>query len=201
MLCLALSVSPGPDSLLVIKLALERRVLGLAVAVGSAAGSIAWAALVAFGVARLLSENSIATAVLHVAGGLYLIYLGAREFFRHHDAGIDGEPGGPADGARSDPSLSGAVLQGAISCLLNPKVGLFFLLVAPQYASPLTAGSVLVLGLVDAVVATAWLSVLAIGASTMSKKLTDPTVRRRVFRTAGLVIVAIGISVIVGATV
>jgi len=196
LLCLVLSISPGPDSLLVIKLALERRILGFLAAAGSAIGSIAWAALVAVGVANFLAHNSSATTVLHVAGGLYLIYLGTREFLHRDDADLDIDS---STSSIRDLPAARAFTQGLISCILNPKVGLFFLLIAPQYAAPLTAKAVLSLGVIDAAVAFAWLGLLAVGASFMAKQLTDATLRRRIFQTMGLIITAIGLYVVASA--
>ncbi|WP_075833645.1 MULTISPECIES: LysE family translocator [unclassified Rhodococcus (in: high G+C Gram-positive bacteria)] len=194
-LCLALSISPGPDSLLVIKLALERRLFGFMVAAGSAIGSIAWAALVAVGAASFLAHTPMAAAALHVAGGLYLMYLGVREFLYRDTSDIE------LDSIALQAQSTGwrAFAQGFVSCILNPKVGLFFLLVAPQYAQPLTVYSVLSLGIVDAAVAFGWLGILAFGAAFMSKKLSDARIRQRVFRSIGLVITAVGVYVVLSA--
>lgn len=163
------------------------------VAAGSAIGSVAWAALVAVGVANFLAHNSAATTVLHVAGGLYLTYLGVREILHRDTSDLELDAS-----TTPERGLSGAraFAQGFVSCILNPKVGLFFLLVAPQYAAPLTVRAILSLGVIDAVVAFAWLGILATGASFMAKKLADSRLRRRIFQTMGLIITAIGLYVI-----
>lgn len=72
-LCLLLALAPGPDVLLVIRHSTHRRRGGLAVAAGSAAGSIAWAGLVAVGLAALLEQSAEVFRLVRFAGGCYLL--------------------------------------------------------------------------------------------------------------------------------
>ncbi|AHC23676.2 MULTISPECIES: LysE family translocator [Mycobacteriaceae] len=188
-LCLLLSISPGPDSLLVLRLALNRPREGIFVAAGSAMGSLLWACAVAVGLARLLAAHPGLVDVLHFAGGAYLIYLGIREVF-DTDELLD-HPGG-----RTRAGTAGFT-KGLVSCLLNPKVGLFFLLLAPQYAPNLTVGSILALGAIDAAVAFLYLTVLAIAAARIFTRVTNPRTQRRLRVGSGAAIAIVGVFILV----
>src|SRR6185312_13179474 len=149
-LCALLALTPGPDTFLVLRYSLVRVRAGVAASVGSAIGSLVWAAAVAFGLAALLEQSAEAYRVVKIIGGLYLIYLGVSAFLASRRAGAGGEePAVPR--ARIHSSL----LAGAVSTMLNPKVGLFFLAVAPQFipADSASVGNTMLLGAIDAAVA------------------------------------------------
>jgi threonine/homoserine/homoserine lactone efflux protein len=184
-LCLLLSLSPGPDSLLVLRLALSRPGRGISVAAGSALGSLVWAAAVALGLGRLLASHPRLVTGLHLAGGIYLIVLGIREMLDTDELIADD---------RDTPSRLGraSFARGLISCLLNPKVGLFFLLLAPQYAPALSIAAILGLGVIDAVVAFFYLSVLAVAAAGIFRRIVDPRAQRRLRVGSGAGIALVG---------
>ncbi|MDO3403014.1 LysE family translocator [Mycolicibacterium neoaurum] len=190
-LCLLLSISPGPDSLLVLRLALNRPREGIFVAAGSAVGSLLWAGAVAVGLARLLAAHPGLVDVLHFVGGAYLVYLGIREVF---DTGelLDDSDSRVRAGVAS-------FTKGLVSCLLNPKVGLFFLLLAPQYAPDLTVGSILALGAIDAAVAFLYLTALAIVAARIFTRITNPRTQRRLRVGSGAAIAAVGVLILMEA--
>ena len=52
-LCLLLAITPGPDTFLVLRYAMAGRRPAIAASLGSALGGIAWAVVVAAGVATL----------------------------------------------------------------------------------------------------------------------------------------------------
>ncbi|MGN7778605.1 LysE family translocator [Mycolicibacterium sp. 22603] len=188
-LCLLLSISPGPDSLLVLRLALNRPREGIFVAAGSATGSLLWAGAVAVGLARLLAAHPGLVDVLHFVGGAYLIYLGIREVFDTDELLDD-------SGLRRRAGAAGFT-KGLVSCLLNPKVGLFFLLLAPQYAPDLTVGSILALGAIDAAMAFLYLTVLAIAAARIFTRITNPRAQRRLRLGSGAAIAIVGVLILV----
>lgn len=190
-LCLVLAISPGPDSLLVLRLALNQPRHGILVAAGSALGSLLWAAAVAVGLARLLAAHPALVSALHIVGGAYLIYLGAREMLDKSQVLIEGD----ISLQRTHASFT----KGLVSCLLNPKVGLFFLLLAPQYAPDLTVMSILALGLIDAAVAFLYLTLLAITAARAFTRITNQQVQRRIRFGSGAAIAAVGIYIVIDA--
>ena len=55
-LCVLLALTPGPDTFLVLRFSLVRVRAGVAASIGSAIGSLVWAAAVAFGLAALLEQ-------------------------------------------------------------------------------------------------------------------------------------------------
>ena len=85
-LCLVLSVTPGPDTFLVLRIALNRPSAGIAAAAGSAGAAIVWAALVGIGLAALLEQSAELFRWLMIAGGLSLLYLGVSSFIKSRKA-------------------------------------------------------------------------------------------------------------------
>ena len=157
----ALAVTPGPETILTIRLSSLRRKAGLVYALGTATGTVIWMVLALTGVSALLTVYPAAVQVLKIGGGLYLCLLGilaGRQALRlRRELKATEATGGPATNdlltpsSGSDPA-DGPVSEiaqvmestslghlrsfvsyrrGIISSLSNPKVGLFFLAILP----------------------------------------------------------------------
>ena len=118
---------PGADWAYVIGTALSGRPVVVAVS-GIVIGYAGITIAVVAGVGALVARSPASLAVLTIAGGLYLLWLGVRSFLR--PAG-HGPAQGPA--ARTDRAtfVKGIGVSG-----LNPKGLLVFLAVLPQFATP-----------------------------------------------------------------
>ncbi len=78
---LIIIASPGPATLATMTIAMNRgRKAGIIFGLGIVTGSITWAFLAFFGVAKLLSENSSALVILKVIGGSYLLWMAYKAF-------------------------------------------------------------------------------------------------------------------------
>ncbi len=201
-LCLVLSVTPGPDTFLVLRIALDRPSAGIAAAAGSAMGAIAWAALVGVGLAAILEQSAELFRWVKIAGGLYLLYLGVSSFIKSRKAAKSAAAGEGANEPLPYSRLS-ALGAGALSTLLNPKVGLFYLAVVPQFIphGGDTMGTSLILGVVVAVIAFAYLSMIAVVAFKAMRWLKRPKVSTVVERVSSGVIAGLGVGVVAsGAT-
>ncbi|HEV7185081.1 MAG: LysE family translocator [Leifsonia sp.] len=188
-LCALLALTPGPDTFLVLRYSLVRMRAGVAASLGSAVGSLVWAAAVAFGLAALLEQSAEAYRVLKIIGGLYLVYLGVSAFLasRKGAGKLELEP--------PRVRLPSSLLAGALSTLLNPKVGLFFLAVAPQFIPQDGAfvGNTMLLGTIDAVVAAGYLVVVSLLASRAVLWLRRPRVTKTLERVSAGVLAALGV--------
>jgi threonine/homoserine/homoserine lactone efflux protein len=110
-------------------------------------------------------------------------------------------PAGPSaaslSGAAAGPELSAirALRIGVVTNLLNPKVGVFYLSVMPQFlptgANPL-AGS-LALGGIHIVEGLVWLSLVVLAVNRARGWLTRPTVKRRMEQLTGLAFIGFGL--------
>ncbi|NWL12499.1 LysE family translocator [Paenarthrobacter nitroguajacolicus] len=201
-LCLVLSVTPGPDTFLVLRIALNRPSAGIAAAAGSAVGAIAWAALVGVGLAAILEQSAELFRWVKIAGGLYLLYLGVSSFIKSRKAAKAGADGSAPEAPLPYSRLS-ALGAGALSTLLNPKVGLFYLAVVPQFIphGGDTMGTSLILGVVVAGIAFAYLSMIAVVAFKAMRWLKRPKVSIVVERVSSGVIAGLGVGVVAsGAT-
>ncbi len=128
---LALNITPGPDMLYVAtRGASEGRSAGIASALGIGAGTLVHIALVAGGLAALLTAVPVAYTAIRITGALYLIYLGVRAL-------LSKEASSP--GALEPASIWVIFRQGVIINVLNPKVAFFFLAFLPQFVVPLAA--------------------------------------------------------------
>jgi threonine/homoserine/homoserine lactone efflux protein len=196
-LCLILSVTPGPDTFLVLRIALNRPSAGISAAAGSAAAAIAWAALVGIGLAAILEQSAEVFRWLKIAGGLYLLYLGISSFVRTRKAAKGGAEVRSEGNALRYSKLAGFG-AGALSTLLNPKVGLFYLAIVPQFIPQGgdTMGTAMILGLVEAVIAFAYLAVVALVAYKAMGWLRRPKVSTGVERASSGILAALGAGVI-----
>ena len=124
-----LTVTPGPDSLLVLRTALvEGRRTAMVTSAGIVLGLLSWGLAAAFGVTALLQASTVVFAVLRWAGGAYLVWLGVgllREA-RRRDPAATG----------SSRSGGGGFRRGLLTNLANPKIGVFYLTFLPQFVPP-----------------------------------------------------------------
>jgi threonine/homoserine/homoserine lactone efflux protein len=196
-LCLLLAMTPGPDSFLVLRFSLQSARSGVAAAAGSALGSLVWAFAVAVGLASLLEQSATAYRVVKIAGGLYLIYLGLRALLRRRQEVASELSESPT---RTQTSFS-AFGSGLLSCVLNPKVGLFFLAIVPQFVPPHSSlfATVLTLGMIDTAVAFAWLLVIAFFAARAVGWLRRPRMTTLLNRISAAILAAFGVVTVASA--
>lgn len=137
---LALTLSPGPDMLLIAsRSAAQGRVAGLATWAGIAAGTYCHALAAAFGLSKLFLAVPVAYDVVRYFGAAYLLYLAWKAFTSHRNP----ETGGDVERRHRDHSAWAMFRQGLLTNVLNPKMVIFVLALFPQFIVP-EAGSVAV---------------------------------------------------------
>ncbi|MEV6274406.1 LysE family translocator [Nocardia sp. NPDC051832] len=197
-LCVLLSITPGPDTFLVLRYSIADARPGIAAAVGSALGGMVWALVVAAGVAALLEQSATAYRVLKVVGGIYLLYLGIRALVDHRKARKEAAAAGAElAAAQARPaapaSIRSAFAAGVISCLFNPKVGLFYLAVLPQFLAEVTFANTLALGAIESSIAAVEMVLVALLASKAVAMLRKPVVRDRLEQISAGILAALGV--------
>lgn len=136
---LGLSLTPGPNSLLVLAHgALHGRRRTLWTIAGGAVGFICLIALSMAGIGTLLQTSAHALVLLKWIGGAYLVWLGIQLW---HAPGLQladpdppAGPAGPVGQAGARPST--LFRQGLLAAISNPKVLLFYGAFLPQFLAP-----------------------------------------------------------------
>jgi threonine/homoserine/homoserine lactone efflux protein len=187
----ALTVTPGLDTALVLRSAMTgRRREAAATAAGIVAGLFVWGAAAAAGVSALLTASQLAYDVLRFTGAAYLVWFGGRLLWRAL------RPGPPVEavlpGGRS---AWRAVRLGLVTNLLNPKVGVFYVALLPQFVPPgadaLAVG--LLLAAVHAVLSLVWFALLISMAGALGRRLRNPRTIRGLDGGTGVVLVGFGV--------
>ena len=158
-MALAVTLSPGPDTLLVASHGARRGLrAGLAAVSGIVAGGVYYALLIGFGALNLLVAVPALFVTVKIAGALYLAWLGAGMIWRAWRG---------RDEAEAKPvRLEQSFLQGFLTNALNPKVAIFYLAALPQFASGPSAPMVGVLLIaIHYAMGAVWLSCVALAAS------------------------------------
>ncbi len=161
-LALAVTLSPGPDTLLVASHGARSGVrAGLAAVAGIQAGAVWYAALFGLGLLRVLAAVPTLFLAVKIAGAIYLAWLGAQLIWR----ALTHERQEAA--SASAPALGKPFRQAFLTNVLNPKVAIFYLAALPQFAG--TGADAPVVGAlligVHAVFGAVWLSFIALAAS------------------------------------
>lgn len=189
-----LIVAPGPDTVLVTKNAvLHGRRAGLGTAFGVNAGLLTWTVGAAVGVAALIRESVIAFTVLKLVGGVYLIWLGLQAFRTAQRRSSADAPSGGLQ--RADLGALSGFRQGLLSDLANPKIGVFFTGLLPQFVSTRgpVLGSFLLLGSIFVLITVVWLCGYAIVAAKAADLLSRRRVKAALDRMTGFVLIGLGV--------
>lgn len=132
MLSLVTAFSPGPAVLLAVSnaatLGMRRALVSSA---GNAAGVILVSATAMLGLGALLKTSAWLFGALKLAGAVYLVYLGIRQW-RSRASVFDAASN--AAGMREQ-SIARLFLQGLLVATTNPKSILFFTALLPQFMS------------------------------------------------------------------
>lgn len=159
-LALIVTLTPGPDTLLVASHAARNGArAGMAALAGIMTGAAWYGTLIALGALSILVAVPALFLAVKVAGALYLAWLGAGMIW-------NALKGGRREASAKALDLKAPYAQGFLTNALNPKVALFYLAALPQFASGENAPLIglMLLG-VHAAFGFAWLSVIAFAAS------------------------------------
>ena len=134
------TITPGLDTALVVRSTLrDGRGAGFDAALGICSGLVVWGFASALGITVLLRTSQTAYDVLRIAGAVWLVILGVRTLLdarRSVHAPDDVETAGAVTSS-ARPSRRRRRLTsyrtGVTSNLLNPKVGVFYLTLLPQF--------------------------------------------------------------------
>jgi threonine/homoserine/homoserine lactone efflux protein len=192
----AIALLPGPDTAVVTKNALiHGREAALGSAIGVNVGLSVWTLATALGVAAILRSSATVYDALKLVGALYLVWIGARTLWDSRRP-----RGGAAAGtaAASGPRAidrRGGFRQGVISNLANPKVGIFFTSLLPQFVSPHGSAllQMLMLGAIFLTFNVFWMCGYALAAVRLAHVLSRARVKAVIDRFSGLVLVGVGI--------
>jgi threonine/homoserine/homoserine lactone efflux protein len=183
-----LTITPGTDTMLVLRSAgLDGARAAWLAALGIALGCLAWALMVALGLGALIVASPTAYRWLRVAAALYLAWIGIGLILR------------PRQGLAANGSDGPAFRRGLITNLINPKVGVFYLTLLPQFLPPGSgAADAIALAGVHIALSLAWFALLIGFARRLAPLLASPAVIRRIDRLCGVVFVGLGAKLAAG---
>lgn len=183
-----MTISPGLDTALVLRTAAGEGARAAALAgLGIALGCLAWATVVAAGLGVLLDASRLAYEILRWIGAAYLIWLGWK-LWRHPRQSVLSDLPAPRSG-------HAAFARGALTNLLNPKVGVFYVSFLPQFVpgGASVGPYVMMLGLIHALEGLIWFACLIMATQSLSHWLQRPSLVRWLDRATGGLFVLFGI--------
>ena len=189
-----LTLVPGLDTLLVLRSSVAGgRAAGFATTLGIVAGCLVWAVASAFGITGLLRTSEFGFALLQAFGAGYLIWLGIRSLWsvlRHDTKPLDSVE---RDGTSAISPLAG-FRAGFTTNLLNPKVGIFYLSILPQFlpSNGNTLAWSLGLASIHALEGLIWLGALSMFVGAVRQVLMRPAAARALETVAGLALLGFG---------
>jgi threonine/homoserine/homoserine lactone efflux protein len=182
----ALVMSPGPDTMLILRTTLASGPkVGLATVAGVQLGLAFHTVLAVLGVSLIIASSPMLFKTVAVAGAGYLGWLGVQGL--RGGGALSLQDGGPLVG-------TGKALRDAIVCnVLNPKVILLFLALLPNFVDTGrddVAAQLITLAAVLIAINTLWQAPMVWAAEAVRRWLVSPAVARAMARGAGVVLLA-----------
>lgn len=187
-----LTVTPGLDTAVVLRTAASEGARhGMSAALGIGVGCLCWGAAVAFGLGALLLTSPAAFGMIKILGAVYLIWLGANLLLRPRRSISENAVAGSLAGSSTWLSIR----RGFTTNILNPKVGLFYVTLLPQFvpSAASTATYSLLLACAHVVLAVVWFFMLAAMADAVRRYLDRPGTLVWIDRLTGGVFVGFGL--------
>ncbi|WIM97504.1 LysE family translocator [Actinoplanes oblitus] len=186
------AASPGPDFAVVVRRSMVAgRRHGVLAGLGVATGVFVWSVAAAMGVAALLAASAVAFTVVKLAGAAYLLWLGVTALLA---ARRGGAAPGITDAPRAPARPWVSYRDGLLCNVFNPKCGVFFMAVLPQFV-PMDGrpADVLLLASVAVAVTVAWFTTVATLVAALRRVLARPRIRRTLDALTGAVLVTLGL--------
>ncbi|MFC4350812.1 LysE family translocator [Fodinicurvata halophila] len=192
-----LTLTPGIDTALVLRTAaVENARSAMLAGLGISTGVLVWGFLAAMGLGAVLAVSETAYNLVRIAGAVYLIYLGGL-LIRN---AVRKQPPDTAPWDRSAaPALSGRrwFARGALTNLLNPKVGVFYVSFLPQFIP--AGGNVLLfsilLAAIHAGLGVLWFAFITLATRPAAGFLRRTAVARTLDGITGGVLIAFGLRI------
>lgn len=198
---LLLNLTPGNDMLYVASRSMGQGTkAGIVSALGIMVGCLVHVLAATVGLSALIAESASAFTIIKYVGAAYLVYLGLRALLNRKEPALLGkkEDKGPVDQKRPG-AFRKIFTQGVLTCVLNPKVALFFLAFLPQFVdthAPQLHLAILLLGIWFDTGATIVNVLVAIGIGRMSGWLSrSPRFLRIQEKITGLVLIGLGLKI------
>ncbi|HEX6353371.1 LysE family translocator [Actinophytocola sp.] len=188
-------MTPGLDTLLVLRhTMLGGRRAGLATVVGISTGCVVWATASLAGLTALLAASTLAYDIVRVAGAAYLVWLGAKAIWQTLPR--NRKPSVSDVDIPAAPGLFAAFRTGVVTNLLNPKVGVFYMSLLPQFLPKDATSWGILLVAIHVVIGFVWFPPLIWAASRARALLLRDRVRRWLDRATATVLIGLGIKLV-----
>ncbi|MEU6761011.1 LysE family translocator [Streptomyces sp. NPDC046853] len=188
-----INVTPGLDTLLVLRTSVAHgRDGGFAAALGILTGCLAWGLATAIGLTALLTASHLAYDALRIGGAVYLAWLGGTALWRSRRRTGNGQARARGDDTAAEPAAPrdrwAAFRAGLGTNLLNPKAGLFYMSLIPQFipAGAPVFGTTLLLTAIDLVELALWYWIVTYAAAALGERMRRPSFRRRLEQLSGV---------------
>jgi threonine/homoserine/homoserine lactone efflux protein len=209
-----INITPGLDTLLVVRTSAgQGRRFGVAAALGILVGCMAWGIATAAGLTALLTASHLAYDTLRITGAGYLTWLGISALVqpRRRSAPSTGVPsdrlpplaeslqGETSDAVSSARGWLTAFRSGVGTNLLNPKAGVFYMSLIPQfipYGAP-TFSTTLLFTAVDIVELAVWYLVISSAAHALSERIRRPSFRHWMEQISGVVFLGFAVNLLI----
>lgn len=186
---LAVVISPGPDTMLILRHSLTSgRAAGLAAVAGVQFGITVHTLLAVLGVSLLIASTPLLFKAVGIAGATYLGWLGIQGLRDRRPPAFtnDGRPIG----------LGRACREAFFTNLLNPKVIMLFLALLPQFVDQSrvdTTPQLITLALTLLAINILWQAPIPLAAGTLRRWMAAPNVQKWVSQTTGAILLAFGL--------
>jgi threonine/homoserine/homoserine lactone efflux protein len=194
--CLALAALPGPATALFLhRTVRDGRTAGLAAVAGNEIGLFLWLLAGGAGLSALLAANHVLFDAMHIVGAAVLIILGlsAWRSDRYRD-GDDTSTSSFTGRLRARRGPASAFRASLVSIAANPKAAVFAISFLPQFLPRHGSllPSVLVLTVIQVTLDALYCAGIVLLADRARRLLDRGTIRQRIERGLGLVLVGLG---------
>ncbi|MGW5423291.1 LysE family translocator [Streptomyces sp. NPDC003943] len=199
-----MTVMPGLDTALVLRSAITLgRRRAFATALGILSGVLVWGVAAAVGASAVLTASRLLYDVLRVAGAGYLAWLGfgmLRRTLKERGRVVSGDAADGTGAPTAEATWARCWARGLGTSLLNPKNGVFYMAMLPQFIP--SGAPHLLMGVVLAAVhdleGLVWFGALIFGTGLVRRWLDRGSVRRAVDAVTGTVLVGFGVRLALG---
>jgi len=187
-----LTLTPGLDTALVLRTAaVEGTAQARFALAGICTGLFLWGTATSLGLSALIAVSNAAYNALRIVGAFYLVYLGVQMWRRKHSFEV----------STAGPSIAGPgahrwLWRGMLTNVLNPKVGVFYVTLLPQFIP--RGGSVIGYSLlftsIHVVEGIVWLTILTTAVRPLRSWLSRRSVVRALDCGTGTVLIGCGVA-------